>query len=162
VPLLIPKDGDSWDGENLLPRIVKGVEYKIQRYRPRIEGLFARIERWTNAKTGEVHWRSISKNNILTLYGKDTNSRIADPADPRRIFSWLICETRDDKGNAILYDYKAEDGTGVDLTRAHERNRGGSSRPKKSQTLERLSIRSSSKMRSARTSQCQRWTSRAR
>ena len=31
------------------------------------------------------------------------NSRIADPADPSRIFSWLICETRDDKGNAVLY-----------------------------------------------------------
>ena len=37
------------------------------------------------------------------------------PLDPSRIFSWLICETRDDKGNAILYDYKPEDGAGVDL-----------------------------------------------
>ena len=39
-------------------------------------------------------------------------SRISDPADPTRIFSWLISETRDDKGNAILYEYKGEDGTG--------------------------------------------------
>src|SRR5438552_1978052 len=53
--------------------------YTIRRYRPRIEGLFARIERWT--KNGDVHWRSISKDNVLTLYGKDANSRIADPAD---------------------------------------------------------------------------------
>ncbi|NJO42497.1 MAG: toxin [Cyanobacteria bacterium RU_5_0] len=100
-------------------------QFKIQRYRPRIEGLFARIERWTNiADPGDVHWRSVSKDNILTLYGKDTNSRIADPEDPRHIFSWLICETRDDKGNAILYEYKSEDGVQVDLTQAHERNRG--------------------------------------
>ena len=26
--------------------------------------------------------------------------------DPGRIFTWLICETRDDKGNAVVYDYK--------------------------------------------------------
>ena len=43
------------------------------------------------------------------------NSRIADPADTARIFSWLICETHDDKGNAIVYEYKPEDGDGVDL-----------------------------------------------
>src|SRR5438876_405977 len=97
--------------------------YAIRRYRPRIEGWFARIERWT--KDGDVHWRSISRDNVLTLYGKDAKSRIADPADPKRIFSWLICETRDDKGNAAVYDYKAEDGKGVDLGKAHERNRGG-------------------------------------
>jgi RHS repeat-associated protein len=96
--------------------------YAIRRYRPRIEGLFARIERWT--KDGDVHWRSISKDNVLTLYGKDANSRIADPADIKRVFSWLICETRDDKGNAVAYEYKKEDGIGVDLSSAHERNRG--------------------------------------
>jgi len=30
-------------------KTVNGVNYRIQRYRPRIEGLFARIERWTSA-----------------------------------------------------------------------------------------------------------------
>ena len=45
------------------PRMVDGVEYRIRRYRPRIEGLFARIERWTDAQ-GVSHWRSISKDNI--------------------------------------------------------------------------------------------------
>ena len=99
--------------------------YRVRRYRPRIEGLFARIERWTKlGAPGDVHWRSISKDNILTLYGLDANSRIADPLDASRIFSWLICETRDDKGNAVLYRYKAEDGLGVDPGHAHERNRG--------------------------------------
>ena len=99
--------------------------YTIHRYRPRIEGLFARIERWTKgADPDDVHWRSISKDNILTLYGKDANSRIADPDDGTRIFTWLICETRDDKGNATLYRYKAEDGLGVDLGKVNERNRG--------------------------------------
>lgn len=97
--------------------------YTIHRYRPRIEGLFARIERWTRNADGDVHWCSISKDNILTLYGKDGHSRIADPGDPTRVFSWLICETRDDKGNAVVYEYKSEDGADVDLTQVHERNR---------------------------------------
>jgi len=98
-------------------------EYVIRRYQPRIEGLFVRIERWTRSD-GDVHWRSISKDNMLTLYGKDENSRIYDPDNLQHIFSWLICETRDDKGNAIVYKYKAEDGEGVDLAQAHEQNRG--------------------------------------
>ena len=99
--------------------------YRVRRYRPRIEGLFARIERWTLiADSRDVHWRSISKDNILTLYGRDAETRIFDSEDANRIFSWLICETRDDKGNGVLYRYKAEDGAGVDLTQAHERNRG--------------------------------------
>ena len=75
--------------------------YQIQRYRPRIEGLFARIEKWTSNDNGDVHWRSISKDNILSIYGKNTNSRIADPDNPSKIFSWLICETRDDKGDDL-------------------------------------------------------------
>jgi RHS repeat-associated protein len=110
---------------------IDGQTYTIHRYRPRIEGLLARIERWTRDADGDVHWRSISKDNILTLYGKDANSRIAEPDDPHRIFSWLICETRDDKGNAVLYEYKPEDGAGVDLTRAHERNRGDRDDPRR-------------------------------
>jgi Salmonella virulence plasmid 65kDa B protein len=72
-----------------------------------------------------VHWRSISKDNVLTIYGQGAKSRIADPTDPKRrsrIFSWLICETRDDKGNAVIYEYRSEDGTLIDLTEAHERN----------------------------------------
>jgi hypothetical protein len=35
-------------------------DYRVRRYRPRVEGLFARIERWTKSD-GDVHWRSISK-----------------------------------------------------------------------------------------------------
>jgi hypothetical protein len=102
--------------------------YVIHRYRPRIEGLFARIERWTEIATGEIHWRSITRDNVTTVYGKDNNSRIIDPGDrspanPTRIFSWLICESYDDKGNAIVYEYASENADKVDLGLANERNR---------------------------------------
>ena len=57
-------------------------DYHIRRYRTRIEGLFALIERWSRlGDSTDVHWRSISKDNILTLYGSDENSRIFDPVD---------------------------------------------------------------------------------
>lgn len=131
VPELEKDASNGWvrqDGNYVVresARSENGREYTVRRYRPRIEGLFARIERWTNnADPSDVHWRSISRDNILTLYGGAADSRIADPQDPRRVFSWLICESRDDKGNAVLYQYKAEDGTGVERHRAHERNRG--------------------------------------
>ena len=97
--------------------------FKIWRYRPRIEGLFARIERWTKVDSGEMHWRSISKDNITTLYGQTEESLIFDPTDPTHVFTWLICESYDDKGNAIRYQYKAEDSVGISVAQVHERNR---------------------------------------
>ncbi|AFZ22068.1 SpvB/TcaC N-terminal domain-containing protein [Allocoleopsis franciscana] len=105
--------------------------YQIRKYRPRIEGLFARIERWTKVDSGETHWRSISKDNLTTLYGKTAESRIADPNHATHIFSWLICESYDDKGNAIVYQYKSEDAehsVGINLSQAHEQNRTPQSR----------------------------------
>ena len=102
--------------------------FVIHRYRPRVEGLFARIERWTDIDTGDIHWRTISRDNITTIFGKDNRARIFDPAEadtphPRRIFAWLICETFDDKGNAIVYDYAGENDVGVNRFLANERNR---------------------------------------
>ena len=100
-------------------------DYLIHRYRPRIEVGFARIERWTRTgDAADVHWRSMSKDNVLTIYGHDANSRIVDPAEPQRIFSWLVSEVRDDKGNVVVHQYKPEDAIGIDLTRAHQANRG--------------------------------------
>lgn len=129
VPVLIQNAQGDWVREELRPRTVDGKIYAIQRYRPRIEGLFARIERWTNqSDPADVFWRSISRDNITTWYGKTTESRISDPDNAARIFSWLICESHDDKGNAIVYKYEAEDSHVVELAQAHERNRSSKSR----------------------------------
>src|SRR5262245_31269268 len=97
VPVLVQNTQGKWEREPLRPRTVNRATYRVDRYRPRIEGLFARIERWTNQKDpAETFWRSISKDNITTWYGKTADSRIADPADQSRIFSWLICQSHDD------------------------------------------------------------------
>jgi hypothetical protein len=132
VPLLV-KVGDQWQRETVT-RTVESRTYRVQQYRPRIEGLFSRVERWTDLQTCEIHWRSIGKDNIVTLYGKDNDSRIFDPTDaasaahPQRIFSWLICASYDDKGNAIAYEYKAENSENIDLSQANESNRSPTSR----------------------------------
>jgi RHS repeat-associated protein len=118
VPVLIEDDQGLWiDDEFDLDG------YRVKRYRPRIEGLFARIERWTRNDDGDEHWRSISKDNVLTVYGRDDQSRIFDPENRHHVFSWLSCESYDAKGNAIVYEYAAEDGQGVDLIRTSEQRR---------------------------------------
>lgn len=97
--------------------------YTVQRYRPRTEGLFARIERWQHQVTGDVHWRSLTPDNITNVYGKTLESRIADPTNPAKVFEWMLCESYDDKGNVILYQYKPENGHTVDATQVPEKNR---------------------------------------
>lgn len=94
--------------------------FVLHRYRPRVEGSFFRIERWTEIRTGDTHWRSISRDNVTSIYGKDVRSRIADR---EHVFEWLLCETVDDRGNAVLYDYAAENDVRVDRMLASERNR---------------------------------------
>jgi len=102
-------------------------DHAVQRYRPRTEGLFARIERWTRASDGDVHWRAITRDNVLNVYGRTPDARIADPRPERKdpsshpalgrdahVFSWLLEEIHDDRGNIARYRYKAEDGDGVE------------------------------------------------
>jgi RHS repeat-associated protein len=115
-------------GEDLVvagdePRTLHGVRYRVIQYRPRIDSAFARIERWMRLDTGVSHFRTITRDNVTTLYGLDEHSRIADPDDPRAVFSYLICRSFDDKGNAVRYRYLAEDDVGVDRSRAHEATR---------------------------------------
>ncbi|MEK6283555.1 MAG: SpvB/TcaC N-terminal domain-containing protein [Acidobacteriota bacterium] len=133
VPALISIDGD-WV-KDPFGATQNGVASTLQRYRPRVEGLFARIERWHDNTKGESHWRTISKDNVTSIYGQTAapnaslDSQAATPriaADPlaefSRIFSWLLNMTYDDKGNVIVYEYKAEDRSNVESS-LHEENR---------------------------------------
>ena len=94
----------------------------------RIKGLFARIERWTDVETREIHWRSISRDNVTTLYGKDNNSRILDPEDkdpshPTRIFTWLICESYRRQRKRHRPRVRGRERRQYGSTQANERNR---------------------------------------
>ncbi len=95
----------------------------IRNYLPRTEGLFAKIERWTEKVTGSIKWRVITKENTTTLYGWTANSIVADPDDATRIYEWLPTFVFDDKGNCTHYNYKKEDAVGFDSSLLHNRNR---------------------------------------
>src|SRR5262245_34238420 len=67
VPALV-NGGGEWK-RHIFDSPATEPDYTIQRYRPRVEGLFARIERWTDKQTGISHWRSITKDNVTSHYG---------------------------------------------------------------------------------------------
>jgi len=104
--------------------VVYGQTYKIRLYRPRVEGLFAHIERWSQVNApSQVFWRTISRDNVTSWFGRTSTSRVHDPDDTSRIFEWFLCETYDDKGNVAVYLYKREDGADVVATLPFEANR---------------------------------------
>src|SRR5690606_8777610 len=69
------------------------------------------------------HWRTWTRENVRSTYGTTETSRIADPADPTRIFTWLIDQTSDDRGNIVAFEYKQEDLAGVDIEALEEHER---------------------------------------
>jgi RHS repeat-associated protein len=117
VPVLATQDG-GWAHE----RSQDGA-YRIDAYRPRTEGLFARVERRTHNVTGDTHWRTISPDNATGVYGLSPGARIADPENRSRVSKWLLEATFDALGNVTFYEYKAEDLAGVSVTDVSEASR---------------------------------------
>ena len=110
----------------------------VERYVPRIEGLFARIEKREQKATGVVYWQATTRDNVTSIYGRSVGARIANPAYPRLVFSWLLEETRDDKGNVLTYEYKVEDLVNVPRTAPCEANRHGGNAPVVNAYLKRV------------------------
>jgi len=115
---------DSDEGElvllldqNLKPVVCQkeyqGLVYRVTQYRPRLEGSYSEIQHWVSLADGQSFWQVRSSADHVEYYGLSPASRIVDPADPARIFQWLIDEAHDDHGNVIRYHYKAEDGVNI-------------------------------------------------
>ncbi|MCG8460543.1 MAG: FG-GAP-like repeat-containing protein, partial [Holophagales bacterium] len=85
------------------------------RYRPRTEGLFARIEhhRAPGDPTND-HWQVRNKDGASSLYGlpggPSPAAVLTDPDDPSKIFAWKLARTVDSFGNRIEYDYQRDIG----------------------------------------------------
>ncbi len=103
-------------------RPVYPAAYKIKRYRPRIEGLFARIEHIRRKDGPGSWWRVTTKDNITTYYGLDPEGRIHDPEYPGRVFKWLPQITLDHRGNVQWFRYKKENNQNIPDA-VFERNR---------------------------------------
>jgi RHS repeat-associated protein len=90
--------------------ILKLPGFTIQRYRPRIEGSFARIEKILPKNALSFYWKITTKDNEVSFFGRNAAFQIADPSNASRIFKWLPEISFDDKGNLIAYEFKKEDG----------------------------------------------------
>ncbi|KAH8688007.1 virulence plasmid 65kDa B protein-domain-containing protein [Tricladium varicosporioides] len=106
--------------------------YDIHRYIPRVEGEFTLYERWTNTiDKSDCYWRAINKDNVTYVYGRTANSRIADPEAPDsepRIFSWMLNQQFDDRGNAVEFTYQEENSAGVSDLAVSEAHRTAKAR----------------------------------
>ncbi|HEY9445922.1 MAG TPA: SpvB/TcaC N-terminal domain-containing protein, partial [Burkholderiales bacterium] len=120
VPGLRRNSAGDWEPDEITVGTVR-----VVRYRPRIEGLFARIEQVTVAGHDGFYWKVTTRDNVVTFYGLTAAGRVADPNAPTRIFRWLPQLTYDDTGNCFEYAYKVEDLACVpDSVEEHNR-RGG-------------------------------------
>jgi RHS repeat-associated protein len=114
VPALLKDPSGNW---------VKDVstDGSIRRYKPRIEGGFARIEKISESN-GNVYWKVTSKDNIVSVFGKSKSAQVFNPGDETKIFKWLLELSYDDKGNCFQCEYKKEDKINVPNA-LHEKNR---------------------------------------
>ncbi|CUS38117.1 conserved hypothetical protein, contains RHS repeats [Candidatus Nitrospira nitrosa] len=81
------------------------------RYRPRTEGLFARIIHHHDAS--QDYWRVESKDGLTSVYGTPAPAgldpaAIVDPARTNRVFAWKLSRTTDVFGNRIDYVYQRD------------------------------------------------------
>jgi RHS repeat-associated protein len=110
-PRYLPSDLFEFGGQILVPVDTSELAgHVVTRYVPRVDTRFERIERWQDPASGADFWRVIDRDNRLSVLGLTPAARVADSADASRIFAWLVEATYDDRGNAIAYDYLAEDG----------------------------------------------------
>lgn len=97
---------------------------KATRYRPRTEGLFAKIIHHHDAQAKKNFWEVCSKDGLVSYYGtspdnsptyptafqaKDDPAAITNPNDPSRVFSWKLTLTKDPFNNRIEYLYDERD-----------------------------------------------------
>lgn len=111
---MIERDG-RWVPD-VTTRSEGGISWQVQVFLPIKQSSFSLIEQWTDPLSGKSWWKVTSRNNATFKYGSSGNSRIADPDNDSRIFEWLIDEAVDNKGNRIVYTYKAEDGKNIAST----------------------------------------------
>jgi RHS repeat-associated protein len=102
---LVPVSGDIPGGD--FPAVV--------RYRPRTEGLFARIEFHRDQQNS--FWLVRSKDGSISTYGNPNSfgndpAAVCDPNNLEHVFAWKLTETRDSFGNRIRYQYERDEDAG--------------------------------------------------
>lgn len=116
IPTYTDKDTFVLDGQELVAtdtraEVLDNKQYTVITYRPSVDTSFNKIEQWL-ASDGS-YWRVIDCQNTLSIYGLAKDSQITNPKITTKVYSWLLEQVIDAKGNACLYTYKAEDNKGV-------------------------------------------------
>lgn len=85
-----------------------------KQYRPRTEGLFAKIERIYDPSQSDDFWEVRSKDGLISTYGATDALGKSDPAaigrNEKDKFAWKLTETRDTFRNRIVYQYGVDAG----------------------------------------------------
>jgi RHS repeat-associated protein len=93
--------------------VVAEPEPGVTRFRPRTEGMFARIERVQSNDAD--FWRVWSKDGLVSCYAGPTaeahrDASLRDPSAPEKVFGWRLSETVDPFGNRVEYRYRRDVG----------------------------------------------------
>ena len=115
----VPRYDDSRDvfilsgAEDLVP---VETNRETTHYRPRTEGLFARIKHYNDAE--KDYWKVVSKDGLISYYGtprpEDADpdwqdpTVIANPIVRDSIYAWNLAKTKDPFGNLIVYEYERD------------------------------------------------------
>lgn len=128
IPRYDDTDEFMADGEMLVPALAQvgdqwqpvvhqrsegDVEYRVVRFRKRVDGDGTRFEHWRRLSDNDAHWRIASADGSVAVLGRDASARIADPAAPSHVLAWLIESSATASGDRVAYRYKAEDGANV-------------------------------------------------
>ena len=91
-----------------------GINWQIFRYRPRVEGLHARIEFWKPGPLAKrdlsAFWRITTRDNVTSIYGYSPQAKFSAPGRESKIFDWRLELTLNAKGNCVWYQYKSDSG----------------------------------------------------
>ena len=117
VPVLIKDNSGNW-----IKQTTNANGIITTFYRPRVESQFSRIEQV--ADNGNIYWRATTKENVVFVFGRSNDAKIASPVpgEEYKIFKWCLEYTYDDKGSIVQYHYKKENKENVTASLA-EKNR---------------------------------------
>ncbi|HEV2736549.1 MAG TPA: SpvB/TcaC N-terminal domain-containing protein, partial [Longimicrobiaceae bacterium] len=106
------RDGDVFilsGSEDLVP--VPGAPGGAQRYRPRTEGIFARIDHHAAPDVWEVQGRDGLVSRYGAVQADGTRAVVSSPGGEGKVFAWCLSETVDPHGNRIVYEYERDRGS---------------------------------------------------
>lgn len=128
-------EGDSFllnDSQDLVPlnqppypSSVGTTNYNITAYQLRNEGSFSLIEYWQEDSANKLtnaFWKITDSRNNISIFGKNNQAKIINPANANQTFSWLIEEICTAIGDHQIFLYKAEDKVNV-ANNIYENNR---------------------------------------